>query len=213
MTSIPTGRSTQVNSLALGVIPNLPPGTLPPVVLPFDPTAMTPVCIVAVDSQNPANNESVLYDVGRYEVRNMIMGIPGAVAPVVYGGKIRAVMAYLDREQMQARGFSPLDVMNALDEANVFLPSGDAKIGDLDYVLDSNSMYQDIRDMGDIPLRYENGRAVYLRDVATPTDANYIQTNVVRVDGKREVYIPVYRQLGASTLKVVSTLRRFLEEI
>ena len=45
--------------------------------LPFDPTAMTPVCIVAVDSQNPSNNESVLYDVGRYEVRNMIMGIPG----------------------------------------------------------------------------------------------------------------------------------------
>src|ERR1700681_2242996 len=74
----PNGALTQVNSLALGVIPNLPPGTLPPVVLPFDPTAMTPVCIVAVDSSDPSNNESVLYDVGRYEVRNMIMGIPGA---------------------------------------------------------------------------------------------------------------------------------------
>ena len=60
--------------------------------------------------------------------------------------------------------------------------------------------------MGDIPLRYENGRTVYLRDVATPTDANYIQTNVVRVNGKREVYIPVYRQLGASTLGVVTKL-------
>ncbi len=90
---------TQVNSLSLAVIPNLPPGTLPPVVLPFDPTAMTPVCVVAVDSPDPANNESVLYDVGRYEVRNMIMAIPGAVAPVVFGGKIRAVMAYLDRQQ------------------------------------------------------------------------------------------------------------------
>ena len=115
-------------------------------------------------------------------------------------------MAYLDRQQMQARGFSPLDVMNALDEANVFLPSGDGKFGKLDYVLDSNSMYENIRDMGEIPLRYENGRTVYLRDVATPTDANYIQTNVVRVNGKREVYIPVYRQLGSSTLGVVSKL-------
>ncbi len=202
----PNGALTQVNSLSLAVIPNLPPGTLPPVVLPFDPTAMTPVCVVAVDSRDPANNESVLYDVGRYEVRNMIMGIPGAVAPVVYGGKIRAVMAYLDRQQMQARGFSPLDVMDALDSANVFLPSGDAKIGGLDYVLDSNSMYEQIRDMAEIPLRYENGRTVYLGDVASPQDANYIQTNVVRVDGRREVYIPVYRQLGASTLKVVRTL-------
>jgi multidrug efflux pump subunit AcrB len=209
----PNGALTQVNSLSLAVIPNLPPGTLPPVVLPFDPTAVTPVCVVAVDSSDPANNESILYDVGRYEVRNMIMGIPGAVAPVVYGGKVRAVMAYLDRQQMQARGFSPLDVMERLDSANVFLPSGDAKFGDLDWVLDSNSMYVDVRDMAAIPLRYENGRTVYLGDVATPKDANYIQTNVVRVNGKREVYIPVYRQLGASTLSVVSTLGKSLKDM
>ncbi len=213
----PNGALTQVNSLSLAVIPNLPPGTLPPVVLPFDPTAMTPVCVVAVDSPDPANNESVLYDVGRYEVRNMIMAIPGAVAPVVYGGKIRAVMAYLDRQQMQARKLSPVDVMEALDFSNVFLPSGDAKFGDIDWVLDSNSMYENISDMGNIPLRYEEGRALYLRDVATPRDANYIQTNVVRVNGKREVYIPVYRQLGASTLSVVrklgASLRDFEERV
>src|SRR3954466_10622718 len=66
----PNGALTQVNSLALAAVPNLPPGTLPPVVLPFDPTSTTPVCQVAVDSPDPANNESILYDVGRYEVRN-----------------------------------------------------------------------------------------------------------------------------------------------
>ncbi len=38
----PNGALTQVNSLALGVIPNLPPGTLPPVVLPFDPDRHDP---------------------------------------------------------------------------------------------------------------------------------------------------------------------------
>ena len=209
----PNGALTQVNSLALAAIPNLPPGTLPPVVLPFDPTSTTPVCVVALDSDDPANNESVLYDVGRYEVRNMIMGQPGAVAPVVYGGKIRAVMAYLDRQKMQARNLSPRDVMDALDAGNVFLPTGDAKFGDLDYVIDSNSMYEKVEDMGDIPVRIEQGNATYLKDVATPVDANYIQTNVVRADGKREVYIPVYRQLGASTLRVVENLRDSLDDM
>ena len=135
----PNGALTQVNSLALAAIPNLPPGTLPPVVLPFDPTSSTPVCIVALDSKT--QSESILYDVGRYEVRNMIMAINGAVAPVVYGGKIRAVMAYLDRQKMQARGLSPVDVMNAIDNYNLFLPTGDAKFGTMDYALDSNSMY------------------------------------------------------------------------
>ena len=93
----PNGALTQVNSLALSTLPNLPPGTLPPVVLPFDPTSTTPVCVIALDSKK--ETESILYDVGRYQVRNMVMGIAGAVAPVVFGGKIRAVMVYLDRDE------------------------------------------------------------------------------------------------------------------
>src|SRR3954471_8381186 len=205
----PNGALTQVNSLALASIPTLPPGTLPPVVLPFDPTSTTPACLLAVDSDDPSNDESVLYDVGRYEVRNMIMSIPGANAPVVYGGKIRAVMLYIDRNKMQARQLSPLDVMKAMDDYNVFLPTGDAKLGDIDFAIDSNSMYRQIENMGDIPLSSRKGNhAAYLRDVASPEDSAFIQTNIVRVNGRREVYIPVFRQLGASTLRVVDSLKR-----
>jgi len=202
----PNGALTQVNSLALAAIPNLPPGTLPPVVLPFDPTSTTPVALVALNSKVPANTESILYDVGRYEVRNMIMSNPGAVAPVVFGGKLRAVMIYLDRQKMQARRLSPVDVMKSLDDFNLFLPTGDAKFGNIDYAIDSNSMYDLVDRMGDIPLRTEHGNAGYIRDVGKPTDASFIQTNIVRVDGKKQVYIPVFRQLGASTLTVVDTL-------
>ncbi len=208
----PNGALTQVNSLALAAVPNLPPGTLPPVVLPFDPTSTTPVGIVAVDSPDQSQTESILYDVGRYEVRNMLMSINGAVAPVVYGGKIRAVMAYIDRQKLQARRLSPLDVMKAIDNYNVFLPTGDAKLGDTDYALDSNSMFDFPSQMGDIPLRSELGNVAYLRDVATTRDASFIQTNIVRINGKKEVYIPVFRQLGASTLAVVDTVRSRLPD-
>ena len=208
----PNGALTQVNSLSTAAIPNLPPGTLPPVVLPFDPTSSTPVCIVAVDSPDGSQNESILYDVGRYEVRNMIMSINGAVAPVVYGGKIRAVLAYLDRQKLQARRLSPLDVMNALDSYNVFLPTGDAKIGDIDYALDSNSLYDFPSQMGNIPLHSKLGNVSYLRDVATTKDTAFIQTNVVRINGRKEVYIPIFRQLGASTLAVVDNVRASLGE-
>ena len=54
---------------------------------------------------------------------------------------------------------------------------------------------------------------VYLRDVATPKDAALIQTNVVRVNGRRQVYIPVFRQLGASTLSVVDNLKDSLADM
>ena len=207
----PNGALTQVNSLASAAIPNLPPGTLPPVILPFDPTGTVPACLVALDSEQ--QDESTLYDVGRYEVRNMIMALPGAVAPVVYGGRIRAVMVYLDRIKMQARNLSPLDVMRALDDYNLFLPTGDAKFGDIDYAIESNSMFRDVAEMGDIPLRTVHGNAAYLRDVGTPADSSYIQTNIVRVNGRRQVYIPVYRQPGSSTLRVVNALRQAVPDM
>src|SRR5437870_8033365 len=100
----PNGALTQVNSLASAAIPNLPPGTLPPVILPFDPTGTTPVCLVALDSEKKPKSpeaekelESVLYDTGRYVVRNKIMAVRGANAPVVYGGRLRVVLAYMNR--------------------------------------------------------------------------------------------------------------------
>ena len=102
---------------------------------------------------------------------------------------------------MQARGLSPLDVMKSMDDYNVFLPTGDVKLGDTDFAIDSNSMFRDIEHMGDIPLSSDRkGNAAYLRDVATPEDSAFIQTDIVRVNGRREVYIPIFRQLGASTL-------------
>src|SRR5262249_31450557 len=202
----PSSALTQVNSLASAAMPNLPPGTLPPVILPFDPTGTVPVCLVALDSHGK-QPEAIMYDVGRYEVRNFIMESKGADAPVVYGGKVRAVLAYLDPIKLQARKLSPVDVMRAIDQYNLFLPAGDARIGPVDYAVRSNSMIDPAERMGDIPLRSEPGNATYLRDVATPKDSSFIQTNVVRVNGDRQVYIPVYRQVGASTLDVVDSLR------
>ncbi len=75
-------------------------------------------------------------------------------------------------------------------------PPARAKFGTTDYAIDSNSMFDQVGLMEEIPLRNEHGNAAFLRDVATPKDANFIQTNVVRVNGKRQVYVPVFRQFG-----------------
>lgn len=108
---------------------------------------------------------------------------------------------------------SPLDVMAGLDRFNLFLPTGSAKFGSKDFALDSNSMYELVEGMRDIPLKTGQGRPVYLGDVATPKDASLIQTNLVRVNGRRQVYIPVFRQAGSSTLAVVNDLRANLPEM
>ncbi len=205
------GALAQVMSLVGGVTRDLPQGTLPPIVLPYDPTNMVPICLVALDSRTLP--ESVLADTGRFEVRNMVMSIRGANAPVIYGGKRRAILAYMNREKMQARNLSPEDLRNALDAYNIFMPTSGIRLGLTDYAIDSNSTYELVEMMGDIPVKTDGDKTIFLKDVAKPTDANLKQTSIVRVNGRRQVYIPVYRQAGASTLDVVGTLQKQLPDI
>lgn len=205
-TTDPNSALTQVNSLALSNLRYLPPGTLPSIVLPFDPSATMPTCILSVSSEK--HSEGELQDIGRYDLRNVIQSVPGAVAPAVFGGKVRAVMAYVDRDKIEARNLSPVDIVDAISDSNIMLPTGGARIGDIDYQIDSDSMYESPEAMGYVPLNTMSGNAAFLRDVGTVEDASRIQTGTVRINGRRQVYVPVYRQQGASTLSVVDGVKK-----
>src|SRR5436189_1070520 len=97
----PNGALTQANSLALGTLPTLPPNTLPPVVLPFDPTGTLPLGILSVTS--PELDETQLQDLARIDIRNMLGGVPGVVAPAAFGGKQRTILIYVDPNTLEAR--------------------------------------------------------------------------------------------------------------
>src|SRR2546426_11692725 len=180
----PNTAMSQVSSLAISDLYYLPPGTLPPMVMPFDPTASTPLCLISVSS--PTYDETKLYDVAYFDLRNRLQGITGVIAPAVYGGRLRRILAYVDREKAQARRLSPLDVIHAIQGANTFIPTGDAKFGALDYQVSANGMVANVADMNRIPLTKGPGPPVYVGDVAKVEDSSQIQQNIVHINGKRQ---------------------------
>ena len=207
----PNTAMSQVTSLAMSDLYYLPPGTLPPMVMPFDPTATLPLGILSVSS--PSFNETKLYDIAYFNLRNMLQGISGVIAPAVYGGQIRRILAYVDREKLQARDLSPTDVVQKIKEFNLMVPTGNAKIGRFDYQIETNAMVPTVAEMNAIPVKSVNGQTVFLRDVGEMRDTHQIQTNVVRIDGKRQVYIPIYRQPGANTINVIDGVKDSLSSI
>jgi multidrug efflux pump subunit AcrB len=66
---------TSVANLAMADLRKLPPGTLPPVVLKFDASSL-PVCLITLKGEGL--NEAQLRDLGQYNVRNQVAGVPGA---------------------------------------------------------------------------------------------------------------------------------------
>jgi multidrug efflux pump subunit AcrB len=208
---------TMTNSLALGTLPTLPPNTLPPVVLPYDPTGTLPLGVLTVS--NPNLDEAKVKDLARIDVRNMLGEVPGCVAPVVVGGKDRTILIYLNPKKMEARKVSPVDVVKALRVGNLMVTPGTAYFGNNQVLLDTNAMVEKVKELNDFPIRIKPGDNVYLRDVGEAKDAFSIQTSRVRItqgpswEGDRQVYVPIYRQQGASSLAVAQAVRKKVKEI
>ncbi|MCH8241921.1 MAG: efflux RND transporter permease subunit [Planctomycetes bacterium] len=202
---------SQVTSFAMSDLFYLPPGTIPPMIMPFDPTASVPLCLVSVSS--PTMTEQELYDVAYYELRNRLQSIQGVIAPAVYGGVLRRILAYVDPIKLAAHGLSPMDIVRTLGEQSVFIPTGNAKIGDIDYQIISNAMTKTVEEMNDLPIFTEGDAVVFLRDVAKIEDSHQIQSNKVRINGSTMAYIPIYRQPGANTLAIVDSIKSKLARI
>ncbi len=71
--------------------------------------------------------------------------MPGASVPPPFGGKYRQIMVYVDPAKLQAYQMSPMDVVRAVNNANLILPSGDVKIGPFDYTIFTNSQFRERR--------------------------------------------------------------------
>jgi HAE1 family hydrophobic/amphiphilic exporter-1 len=204
--SDPDADLSTISNLALADLRRLPPGTLPPVVLKFDASSL-PVCLITLKGEGL--NETQLRDLGQYTVRNQIANVPGASVPQPFGGRYRQIMVYVDPLKLDAHQLSVMDVVRSVNRSNLILPAGDVKIGPYDYNLYTNSQVPTANDINRMPLRTHGQASVLVRDVGQALDAQAIQTNIVRIDGQRSVYLPILKQGGdTNTIAVVDGVKK-----
>jgi multidrug efflux pump subunit AcrB len=201
----PDSAVTTISNLAMAQLRRLPPGTLPPVVLKFDASSL-PVCLVTFKGQGL--DETKLRDLAQFQVRNQIASVPGASVPQPFGGRYRQIMVYADPYKLEAHQLSLMDVVRSLNSANLILPAGDVQLGSLDYSIYTNSQLRSIREINDLPIKTVGQAPVRVADIGYARDAQQIQTNLVRVDGQRSVYISVLKQGGdTNTIAVVDGIK------
>ncbi len=200
--------NAQITAISQTVLRGLPPGTQPPLILNYSASSV-PIVQLGLSGKNIP--EQRLFDQAVNFLRPQIVTVNGAVIPYPYGGKQRQMMIFLNPGQMQAKGLAPLDVLNAVTSQNLVLPSGTAKIGEFEYDARLNGAPRTVEDLNNLPIKSVNGAMVYLRDVATVSDAFTPQTNIVRQNGQRGVMFSVLKNGTASTIDVVAGVRKALE--
>lgn len=200
----------QATAASQAILRRMPPGMQPPIILRYSANS---VPIVQMSLFSDTLTEQELYDYGIFRIRQKLSVIQGTTIPTPYGGKVRQVMVDVDPVAMQAKGVSPRDVNDAINAQVLTLPTGDTKIGTIDYRVNANSTPDLIETMNSIPIKVVDDVVVFLRDVGHAHDGFTPQVNIVRNRGHRSVLITILKNGAASTLDIVNSIKDLLPSI
>src|SRR6266576_1872474 len=192
---------SQIVAINQTILRTMPPGIFPPNVVQYDASS---VPILQLGLSGNTLTEQQLFDYGNNFIRTRLSTVQGIAVPLPYGGKVRSVMVDLDPDALYGKGLSATDVSNALSLQNLILPTGTAKIGTREYLIQLNSSPELVTALNDVPLKTVNGAPIYMRDVAQVRDGYSVQTNIVRTDGNRSALLTVLKHGSASTLSVLN---------
>ncbi len=201
------GAIAEITAICQTSLRQLPPGTVPPLVISYS-ASTTPIVQLGLSSKTLP--EQQLFDLGQNFLRNYLATVPGAATPYPYGGKIRQVQVDLDLSRLQAYGLQPNDIVNAVNAQNLILPSGTIKLGPTEYNVEMNGTPGTIGELNDLPVKTANGATLYMRDVAHIRDGFSPQTNIVRQDGNRGALMSIYKIGNASSLDIVAGIKRIV---
>ena len=202
--------NAQVTGVSQTILRFLPPGTLPPIIINFSASS---VPILQLGLSGNGLSEQRLNDLGQNFLRPQLVTVPGAVVPFLYGGKQRQVMIDLNPGLLQSKGLAPQDVLTAVQQQNLILPSGTAKMGPFEYDVRLNASMRTVPELNDLPVKVVGNSTIYLRDVANVRDAFAPQTNIVRQDGHRGALVSVLKAGNGSTIDVVRGIRGLLPRV
>jgi CzcA family heavy metal efflux pump len=202
--------NAQITAASQYLVRQLPPGILPPQIINFSASSV-PILQIGVSGKDLTEQE--LNDAASNFIRPQLITVPGAVIPLPYGGKQRQIDINMDQGEMQAKGIAPGDLLNAVAQQNVVMPSGTIKIAQDEYDVRTNGTPRTVEDLSNIPLKQVNGTTIYLHDVASVSDGFAVQTNIVRQDGHRGVLLSILKSGNASTLDVVKGVRNLIPRV
>ncbi|MEX3923963.1 efflux RND transporter permease subunit [Paraburkholderia sp. BR10936] len=197
----------EVTALSQAQLRSLPPGIQPPFILRYNAST---VPILRLSLSSPQLTEQELFDYGNNFLKTQLATVPGASAPLPYGGKQRQIMVDINQRALQQHNLSPMDVVNAISAQNLILPSGTAKIGATEYSVTMNASPESLAGLNDIPVKTTDSGTIYIRDVAHVRDGYVPQTNIVRVDGQRASLLTINKSGNTSTLEIVDRIKEMM---
>ncbi|MGD8611075.1 MAG: efflux RND transporter permease subunit [Desulfobacterales bacterium] len=187
-------------------INELPDDIVRPRIRKFD-IASFPVVLLGISSTLDPVELTELIEV---QIRYRFARIPGVAQVDTWGGFKREVRIELDPNRIKAVGL-PLDqVLDAIEDANLDLPTGKIEQGRYEVMLRAPAEFINLEEIRDTVIVRRDGAAVTLGQIAEVKDTYEKLTRIVRVNGGRGLRVAIRKQANANTVEVS---KRILDEV
>jgi HAE1 family hydrophobic/amphiphilic exporter-1 len=183
---------------------DLPDDIEEPVIRRVDP-ADQPIVTISLTANL---TDAQLYDLANLTIKPKFEQINQVGLVEIIGGREREIRVDLDLEKMKFRQVSAIQVSDALGRAGANIPSGKIDVNPTkETVFRTVGEFQTIKEMENTIVQFlGNDVPVVLSDVATVREGLEDEKNLGFVNGKRSLFIDVYRQTGANTVAVADNV-------
>ena len=205
------GAASDVQAAIHAARPLLPSG------MPSNPTyrkvnpADAPIMILALTSDTMSRGQ--MYDVASTVLAQRLAQVDGVGQVTLGGGALPAVRIELDPERLTAQGLSLENVRAAVVAHNTNRPKGVVEDAERAWQIEANDQARTAADYVPLILRYRDGRAVRLGDVADVADSVQDLRNYGAADGKPAILLILNKQPGANVIEAVQRVRALLPRL
>jgi len=180
-----------------------------PTLLRFDPSS-DPILRLGV------TGSSDLAELRQYveeELKKELDAVDGVASVKVEGGLEREIQVDVHEDRLALAGVAVTAVSEALSAGNVNLAGGSIYEDEARYLVRTLNEFEGLADIGATQLVNEDGRRVYVRDVAEIHWGHKERESIVRTDGHETVELRVYKEGDANTVQVARSVRERLDAL
>jgi HAE1 family hydrophobic/amphiphilic exporter-1 len=181
----------------------LPSDMDPPVIQKIAVQSL-PVVAFALSSPRPAKELRRLAD---DVVKDRMGRLRGVGSVRISGGDVREILVAAHGGRLESYGLTISEVVQALQAANLNLPSGSVKEERREYAVRAVGEFQSPDELRDVQLRTRAGETVPLSQIAEISDTVAERRAWTRVNGQDSVAVTVLKQSDANTVQVADAVR------
>ena len=131
----------------------------------------------------------------------------------IVGALDREIQINVDLYKMQAAGFTFSDISQSISAENVSATAGQVAMGVQKRILSIKNEFKSAEQIGNIVVKNQQGKALYLRDIADVRDNFQEQKSYARLNGNNVITLNVIKAKGQNLIAASDKIEKLKEEM